>query len=138
MKKSIIFVFLAVVAILASGCSATNQGMREQSIKFELNSSDFILSDAVSGQATVVKVIGIDWARLFKSKAGFLSYPIVGGVPSLTQMSNMYAVYDMMEKHPGYDFVLYPQFIVKEEGVPPFYTKAEIKVTARLGKLKKR
>lgn len=138
MKKSIIIAMLAVVAIFATSCSATNQAMREQIVKIELTSADYTISEPVTGEASVVMILGVDWARLFNTKAGFLSFPIVGTVPSVANMSNMYAVYDLMEKNPGYDFVMYPQFVVKEAGVPGIYTKADIKVTARLGKLKKK
>ena len=133
MKK--VIVLLAMVAMFATSCSMTSKSMREALVKFDLNSSDYVLSQPVSGQATVVLVFGIDWARLFNQKIGNFSYPIVGS-DILMGLNTQYAIYDLMEKNPGYDFVMYPQFVVKESGVKGLFTKADIKVTARLGKLK--
>ena len=62
-----------------------------------------------------------------------VSAPIIG-TPVLG--NQMYAVYDLLEKNPGYDFVMYPQVYNKTTGVPGIFTKTDIKVSARLGKLK--
>ena len=133
MKKSLI-ILLGVVALIASSCSAINQTMREPNVRFDLNSSDYVLSDAVTGEADVTLVFGIDWARLFKSTAGAISYPVVGAIlPSTTN----YAIYDLMSKNPGYDFIMYPQVYTKETNVIGIVITRHIKVTARLGKLKR-
>ncbi len=134
MKKSLFVILLAVLAFGATSCSSTIKSMKEPLAYFELNSHDYVLSEQVTGEATVVRVLGIDWARLFKVKAGTVIAPIIG-IP--VSSSQYYAIYDLLEKNPGYDFVMYPQVTDYTTGFPGIYTKTEIKVTARLGKLKK-
>ena len=134
MKKSLFVILLAVLAFGATSCSSTIKSMKEPLAYFELNSHDYVLSEQVTGEATVVRVLGIDWARLFKSTAGAISYPVVGAIlPSTTN----YALYDLMSKNPGYDFIMYPQVYTKETNVIGIVITRHIKVTARLGKLKR-
>ena len=136
MKKSFFFVLLAVLALTATSCSSTLKSMQEPRVHFELTAHDYVLSDAVSGEATVTRVLGIDWARLFNTTAGFVesNASIIGAILNADEY---YAVYDLLEKNPGYDFVMYPQTTVKTVGVRGIFTNTEVKVTARLGKLKK-
>lgn len=133
MKKSLFVLLLAVLAFGATSCSSTIKSMKEPLSYIELNSKDYTLSDIKTGEATVVCILGVDWARLFNITAGTVSAPIIG-TPVLG--NQMYAVYDLLEKNPGYDFVMYPQVYNKTTGVPGIFTKTDIKVSARLGKLK--
>lgn len=137
MKKSLFILLLAVLGLAATSCSTTYQTMKEPSVYFELNSGDYILSDQVTGEATVTKVFNVDWARLFNEKMGSFKAPIVGLNLKLNN-DVLYAIYDLFEKYPGYDFVLYPQVTTVTEGLPGIYVNSTIKVTARLGKLKKK
>jgi len=132
MKKCFL-VLLTAAALLFSGCSSSYRTMREPNVRFELGGNDFTLSEAVSGEATIVKVFGIDWAHLFKSKTGDINASVMGG---LVKNSDSYAIYDILEKNPGYDFVMYPQVVKTSKGFPFIYNKTHVKVTARLGKLK--
>lgn len=133
MKKSLFVLLLAVLAFGATSCSSTVKSMKEPLSYIELNSKDYTLSDIKTGEATVVRVLGVDWARLFNITAGTVSAPIIG-IP--VSASQMYAIYDLLDKNPGYDFVMYPQVYDKTSGVPGIFTKTDIKVSARLGKLK--
>ena len=136
MKKSFIVILLAVVAFVATSCSASTKTMREPNVRFELTSNDYVLSDVVYGEARVVRVLGIDWARLFTVKSGFIenNASIIGVI--LTS-DEVYALYDLLEKNPGYDFVMYPQTTVVTTGVSGIYTNTNVKISARLAKLKK-
>ncbi len=136
MKKSFFIALLAVLALTVTGCSATLKSMQEPKVHFELTGNDFILSAPVTGEATVTRVLGIDWARLFNTTAGFVesNASIIGLVLNADEQ---YAIYDLLDKNPGYDFVMYPQTVVKTTGVQGIFTQTEVKVTARLGKLKK-
>ena len=136
MKKSLIVILLAVVAFVATSCSASTKTMREPNVRFELTSNDYVLSDVVYGEARVVRVLGIDWARLFTVKSGFIenNASIIGVI--LTS-DEVYALYDLLEKNPGYDFVMYPQTTVVTTGVSGIYTNTNVKISARLAKLKK-
>ena len=136
MKKSFIILLLTVIAFAATSCSATLKSIQEPLVKFDLTSADYVLSEQVTGEAVVNRVFGVDWARLFTNNYGTISIPLVG-VSNVSNLNMQYAIYDLIEKHPGYDFVMYPQFSTKVSGVPNLFEKTEIKVTARLGKLKR-
>ncbi len=136
MKKSLFITLLAVVAFAATSCSTTLKSVQEPVVKFELNSGDYILSEQVTGEAAIHRILGVDWARLFTNRYGTVAIPLVG-VSNVSSLNMQYAIYDLIEKNPGYDFVMYPQYSTKTTGVPGLYEKTEIKVTARLGKLKK-
>ena len=122
--------------------------MREPNVIVELSKTDFTLSNQVSAEAVTVKVLGIDWARLFTKRTGnieggnsalinFASIPVIGNVVS--DKTANYALYELMKNNPNYDVVFYPQYETKVSkpalGVG-FITKiTTIKTTARLGKL---
>lgn len=136
MKKAFIFILLAVTAVAATSCSTTLKTMKEPVVQFQLNAHDYELSEQVSGEAVVTRVLGIDWARIFTNRFGAVTSPIYG-ITTTATLDDMYAVYDLLEKHPGYDFVMYPQFTTVSDGIEGIYVTKTIKVTARLGKLKK-
>lgn len=137
MKKSFIVLVLAVVAFAATSCSTTLKTIPEPLVKFELSSSDYTLSEQVTGEATVTRILGVDWARIFTNKFGVVTMPIFG-VTSTASFTDMYAVYDLLEKNPGYDFVMYPQFTTVSSGIEGIFVTTKVKVTARLGKIKRK
>ncbi|MBO4476558.1 MAG: hypothetical protein J5737_07550 [Bacteroidales bacterium] len=134
--KKIFFALLAVLAFVATSCSSTNHTMKEPLARFEFTANDIVLSAPVTGEATITRILNVDWSRLFTSTTGFFESNIsVIGV--ILNADAYYAIYDLLEKNPGYDFVLYPQTVTKTTGVQGIFTNTEVKVTARLGKLKK-
>ena len=143
MKKFRFVLILGVVALLAASCDTYRHSMREPNNRVEFVASDFELSDQVTGEATVTRIIGIDWERTFgTSKIGSTSkkavLPIIG---QLIYGEEAYAIYDMLEKHPGYDVIFYPQVEVHKHAPvlgTDLYSTTTYKVTARLGKLKKK
>lgn len=144
MKKLRLVLVLAIACLFLGSCHTYNHSMREPNAYLELYSGDFDLSDAVTGEATVTRVLGIDWARLFGSTE-IGETPHVGTIipyigVAIPNGSN-YALYDLMKKHPGYDVVVYPQ-VESHRHAPilgtDIYSKTTYKVTARLGKLKKK
>ena len=133
-----------IFAIMFASCNTYKHSMREPNVRVNLTAEDVILSNQVVGEATVVRVLGIDWARLFgKSeigesvKANRVELPIIGNINITSEAS--YAMYNMMQKNPGYDVVVYPQ-VESYRHAPilgtDLYSKTTYKVTARLGKLK--
>ena len=142
MKRFLLLLsFAALVCMSFPSCHAYSSMMREPNVKFEFTSNDITLSDQVSAEATTTRILGIDWARLFKkSEDGYLNstgIPILGSFIEDKTVNK--ALYKLMQEHPGYDVVLYPQY-AKEEHKPVLgthiYSKTTVKVTARLGKLK--
>ncbi len=150
MKKLLSIVALAAGIFLTS-CTNINKSMREPSTRLNLEKKDFTLSDQVTGEATSTKIIGIDWARLFLKKTGthmndnggglpfsLASIPVLGGF--IVDGTAGYALHDMMDKNPGYDVVLYPQYettVKRPIGLGFIYKVTTVKATARLGKLNK-
>ncbi len=143
--KSIAIKYLLLLAVVTffTSCS-TSRLMREPNVRVELKKSDFTLSEQVVGEAKTLKVLGVDWKRLFKKTTGSVSrdgsasfkmgsIPVIGNFVS-DQTSN-YALYEIMNSNPGYDVVIYPQYeVVKKNYI--VFSKTTAKVTARLGKLK--
>ena len=143
MKKLALLLVCGITVLFMSSCHTYRHSMREPNAYVEYHADDFILSEQVSGEAAVVRIIGIDWEHLFgttksaSTPAFGTVIPVVG--VKLEDGAN-YALYNMMQKNPGYDVVIYPP--VEAYRYAPvlgtdLYSKTTYKVTARLGKLKK-
>ena len=143
MKKLSMLLICGIALLFMSSCHTFRHSMREPNATVEYHAEDFILSDQVVGEATVYRVLGIDWIHLFGTKeigdtpAFGTVIPVVG--VRLEDGAN-YALYQLMKKNPGYDVVVYPQ--VQAHRYAPvlgidIWSKTTYKVTARLGKLKK-
>ena len=143
MKKLSMLLICGIALLFMSSCHTFRHSMREPNATVEYHAEDFILSDQVVGEATVYRVLGIDWIHLFGTKeigdtpAFGTVIPVVG--VRLDDGAN-YALYQMMAKNQGYDVVIYPQ--VQTHRYAPvlgtdIWSKTTYKVTARLGKLKK-
>ena len=127
--------FIAIIAaaiLMTTGCS-TFQRITQPNIRFHQSTDDYEFSEPVSGEATVVRVFGIDWKHLFNSKTADINNSVVG---RYVKGADNYAIYDMLQKNPGYDIVINPQSISEHKGFAPIYLKTTVVVTARLGKLK--
>jgi len=152
MKKKLIQMVMFVAIIVAfSNCTTLNHSMREPNTRLNLNKSDFTLSDQVTAEAKSVKIISIDWARIFTRKTGVVeggagalaislaSIPVIGNY-TYDRTAN-YSLYNLMNGNQGYDVVFYPQYETKV--VKPFLgigfiaKITTVKTTARLGKLNK-
>jgi hypothetical protein len=157
---------IVLLLFLSTGCSVSTHSMKSPKYHVEFYKQDFEYSKQVSAEATTTKVLGIDWGRIFKWNKGNIDSDMKKGVPeSSSQISFFrggvggtlvidnfiapvignvvssraasFALYKLMQKNPGYDVIMYPQFEQQKRGFPLIYTKTKIKVTARLGKIKK-
>lgn len=141
MKKALrIFVLVVAVALGFSSCKTYHQSMSNSNVYLQLTTDDVELSEPFTADATTVIVLGIDWNRLFgRVESGFVGGLPILGVPVGDQTAN-YALYKLMQEHPGYDCIVYPQYY-KTVKAPilgtPIYSKTTVQATARLGKLKK-
>lgn len=142
MKKIRVLLVLGVLTLFMTSCQTYRHSMREPNSRIEFVASDFEFSEPFTGEATVTNVLGIDWERLFgttkigTSNNGF-ELPIIG---NFVQGGANYAIYDLLEKHPGYDVIFYPQVEVHRSAPilgTDLYSTTTYKVTARLGKIKK-
>lgn len=143
MKKFRLLLVCAVAALFMTSCNTYMHNMKTPNSYVEYHAADFTLSDAVTGEATVTRVLGIDWVHLFGTKEIGTTESVGTVVPyigmTIPDGAN-YALYKLMQKNPGYDVVIYPQ--VESYRYAPvlgtdLYSKTTYKVTARLGKLKK-
>ena len=73
--------------------------MKEPFSKIELERDDFILSGQKNAKATSVRIIGIDFARLFNQRVGnplpVPSIPIIGS--AIYDPTSSYAMYNVMD-----------------------------------------
>jgi len=147
MKKVINVVVLSIIAIvMATSCTTYNQTMREPSSTVKFTKEDFTFSEQVSAEATTIKVLGVDWVRLFTKKTGNVNdgsksisganIPVIGSY--VQNNTKNYALYNLMDKNEGYDVVFYPQYETKVQkpflGIGFIVKKTKVKATARLGK----
>lgn len=144
MKRFRLFLICGIAVLFMASCNQYKHSMREPNAYVELYASDFDLSAPVTGEATVTRIIGIDWQHTFgtteigETPAFGTVIPFIGA--TIPTGAN-YALYDLMKKNPGYDVVIYPQ--VEAHRYAPvlgtdIYSKTTYKVTARMGKLKKK
>ncbi len=151
-KKGLLFVAVAAMFFVSS-CTSTSKMMKEPTSYVELTKNDFEFSEQVTGEAQATYILMIDFDRLFSKKSGeaisdnfaisAASIPVIGNYVGMLDQAGQvksYALYDMMEKNPGYDVVFYPQFEVTTEspiGLPFLISTTKVKATARLAKIKK-
>ena len=148
MKNGFKILILTVLVATLASCTSLNNVVREPNTKVLLTKSDFALSNQVSAEAKTVKVLGIDWSRIFMVETGEVnkdgsssavsaaSIPVIGSFIG-GDRTESYALYELMKSNPGYDVVFYPQFETKKyaPGLGLFYNVTTVKATARLGKM---
>lgn len=131
-----IAVFSTILLLMASSCTTLNKTMRESNTLVEFKKEDFVLTEQVTGTAKQIKVLGIDWGRIFKKEKGkTVSTPLIGGRTVPGKMES-YALHDMLYSNMGYDVVFYPSYEITRLNILFLFTKTEVTVRARLGKLR--
>lgn len=139
---------LLTVSLLFASCTSINSTMREPNAHVQFESGDFEMSDQVSASAKTSTVLGIDFARLFKTKFGAVegdnvasalgALPVVGGFVS--DPTQGYALYELYQSNPGYDVVFYPQFVTTATcpvlGLCFIQKNTTVDVKGRMGKIK--
>ena len=143
MKKFRLLLVCAIAVLFLGSCNTYTHSMKTPNAYVEYHAEDFNLSDQVTGEATVVRVLGIDWQHLFGTKEIGETSSVGTTIPYIGMTiptGSNYALYNLMQKNPGYDVVIYPQ-VETHRHAPvlgtDIYSKTTFKVTARLGKLKK-
>lgn len=141
MKRIALFLVGAVAVLAMSSCNSYRQSMREPNAHVEFYASDFELSEPFTGEATVTHVLYIDWEHLFGTTRSGVVGDMVPVVGHMLEGGANYALYDLMQKHPGYDVVFYPQVSIERHAPvlgTGIYSTTTYKVTARLGKMKQK
>lgn len=148
MNKLKLTFLIAGSLLFLSSCSTVHRTLREPNVRVEMQREDFELSAQVSSEATMTKILGVDWKNLRHKETGevdkgqgmisLASLPVIGEYLQTT--AGNYALHNLMRDNPGYDVIFYPQYIVSEKkpilGIGVFKTVTTVKVTARLGKMK--
>ena len=78
MKKQVYFIAL-LFCVTISSCSVSNISMKQPNNHIEFYKNDFDYSPQVTGEATSVKVLMIDWERLFSWKSADVSGETTNG-----------------------------------------------------------
>ncbi len=146
------FALTDAFAALISSCTVMNKSMKEPNSRVDFTKNDFTISEQVSGTGQTTKVFDIDWYRLFHATntaslsethgngemINYAKIPVIGSF--IIDETVNYALYDMMNKNPGYDIVFYPQYETRIRrpflGLGIIYKKTTVKATARLAKFK--
>lgn len=138
MKKFRLVLVLAIACLFLGSCNVYHHSMRNANSYLELYANDLEFSETVSGEATVTRILGIDWSRLFgKTEIG--TAPYIGGI--IIANGENFALYNLMKNNPGYDVIMYPQVEVQRKAPilgTDLYSKTTYKVTARMARLKKK
>ncbi|MGH1337766.1 MAG: hypothetical protein ACRBFS_16720 [Aureispira sp.] len=137
--------FIGLLVTFTS-CVSNSRLMREPNVRVRMNAQDFEFSPQLTGEAKQVRVLGVDWKRLFgKTETGAVdggglgsfSIPIIGDL--IINPTSSYALFDLMNKNTGYDVVFYPQYHTRIRrpflGLGFIYSKTEVTVTARLARI---
>ena len=163
-NRQLLMLLIMVSVMILTGCSVSNHSMKTPNYHIEFYKTDFEYSPQVQAEATSVRVLGIDWKRLLNWQSGDLDsdrfnlteeertvltgnivtdafvgtlttvIPVIGDYGK--GKVNSFALYNLMQENPGYDVVIYPQYETQKFIVPLFYSKRNVKVTARLGRIK--
>lgn len=141
-RKLFIIIVLVFSAFFFNSCISMNKSIKSPNNIIQFEKDDFEFSDQVVGQAKQMKILGIDWANLFKkhqkanlSSINSFSGWIVGADP--VNSTEQYALYNLLDNNPGYDVVVYPYYETNTKGFLFFYSLTEVTVKARLAKIKK-
>ena len=141
--------YIIVTVFLMSSCTMVSHSI----VTPEINLSDLDISDEVWGQAKSVKILGLDYNRMFKRKIETATIGMgTTGIPIITSKFNPktsgqsagltiidtenLALQDLLNKNKEYDILIAPKFSKTIEGFWPFYWTETVMVKARIGKIK--
>ena len=147
MKNMLLYTIVTV--FLMSSCTMVSHSI----VTPEINLSDLDISDEVWGQAKSVKILGLDYNRMFKRKIETATIGMgTTGIPIITSKFNPktsgqsagltiidtenLALQDLLNKNKEYDILIAPKFSKTIEGFWPIYWTETVMVKARIGKIK--
>lgn len=139
MKKISIILSVLAMTLLMGSCMSTQMTLSGSVPEIQLKPEHLEVTQPMDATAVTVRVFGIDWERLFTSRSAAIRASVYTPMP-LIDKTDMYAIYSLLKQNEGYDMVLYPQFttVVRKPflGLGAIYKVTEVKVTARMAKLK--
>lgn len=139
MKKISIILSVLAMTLLMGSCMSTQMTLSGSVPEIQLKPEHLEVTQPMDATAVTVRVFGIDWERLFTSRSAAIRASVYTPMPMIDK-TDMYAIYSLLKQNEGYDMVLYPQFttVVRKPflGLGAIYKVTEVKVTARMAKLK--
>ena len=154
MKKVSFLLFVIILPLFVLNSCSSTRSMETPNNHIQFVKDDFEFSKQLSAEASVTKVFGVDWERLFGGNTGSIGtgeniqtrdidvsqVPVVGSFIGKISMGTKgaaknYALYNLMQQHPDYDVVFYPTFHIQKSGIPGFNKTTAI-VKARLARIK--
>ena len=139
MKTKRLLLLLGVAALMCTSCMTTKLDITGSTPLVNLDPDDLEITEQVEATAVCVRVFGVDWDRLFSSSEAVVKGSVYSGLLNFDN-TEFYAIYNLLKKNPGYDMVLYPQFHKVNRkpvlGLGLIYQETEVKVTARMARLK--
>jgi hypothetical protein len=177
MKQPVFYGIVMLLISLFCSCTSTRNSMQEGNYALQFHRNDFEFSDVVTGTAKEIKVMGVDWKRLFHRKEAVLKgdeqavQAGSGGVLGYANGRSIYygtgsagyygfnslvlpaqlalsvigslaksraeelALYDLVQKNPNFDVVLFPKYDKKTHWWVLGRTTT-VTARARLGQLK--
>ena len=141
MKKITKICLIVMVALVGlSSCKTSSLGIKPSYTYIELGKEDIETSARLTAEAQSMRILGIDFTRIFQREgAGFSSVgmaPFVVGGPLNYTKYQAYALHKLLLENPDYDMIMYPRFEHKKFTILGLYTVHDVKVSAKLGKLK--
>lgn len=139
MRKSVLLLAATLIVLTLGSCVSTHSTIASSAPQIQLKPEHLDITEQKEGTAVTTRIFGIDWARLFSSRSATIRGTVVGSLVSFDRTDD-YAVYSLLKQNEGYDMVLYPKFnkTVRKPflGIGAICTVTEVKVTARMAKLK--
>ncbi len=139
MKKICIILSVIAMTMMMGSCMSTQMTMSGAIPELQLKPEHLDVTPQLEATAVTVRVFGIDWERLFTERSAAIRASVYTPMP-IVDRTDMYAIYSLLKQNEGYDMVLYPQFntVVRKPflGLGMIYKVTEVKVTARMAKLK--
>jgi hypothetical protein len=166
MKRLVLYGFVMLTISLSTSCTTTRNSSHEGNYALQFKRNDFEFSDVVTGTAKEVKVLGVDWKRLFNRKETILKpegetansptfgqlnygraqgYYYGSGSGSFYRYMNLglpvdlaeeLALHDLAQKNPDFDVILFPKYDKKTHWWILGRTTT-VTAKARLGQLKR-
>jgi hypothetical protein len=137
-KLSILFAVVGMTLLMGS-CMSTQMTMSKGVPEIQLKPENLVITQPLEATAVTIRVFGVDWDRLFSRRTAQISGSVYSLIP-IGDRTDQYAVYSLFKQNEGYDMVLYPQFtkVTRKPflGLGSIYSVTEVKVTARMAKLK--
>lgn len=139
MKKVLFLLVATVIAMSFGSCVSTHSSIASTMPEIQLKPEHLEVTAPMEATAVTTRIIGVDWERLFSKRTATIRGTVYSSIVSFDK-TDEYAIFNLLRQNEGYDMVLYPKFERVERkpvlGIGMIYSVTEVKVSARMAKLK--